>query len=66
MVATSDLKMAASIGKASLLDIFHPGSVDTQRNLILALTCCRASVASNTLAIIDDETVVHKQALLRG
>jgi hypothetical protein len=66
MVATSDLKIAAGIGKASLLDIFHPSSVDAKRNLVLTLTRCRASVASNTLAIIDDETVVHKQALLRG
>jgi hypothetical protein len=60
MVAAGDLKMAAIIGKGACFYIFNPGAIHTQRYFIFAFTSGGTGVATNTLAIVDDETVIHK------
>jgi hypothetical protein len=60
MVTAGDLEMAAAIGENARLHVLNPGAINAQRHLIFALTGSGASVATNTLAIIDDKTVVHK------
>jgi hypothetical protein len=57
--------MTAGVGESARFYIFDPGAIDTQRHFILAFTSGRASVTPNTLAIIDDEAVVHKFLLRR-
>ena len=58
------LKMAAIIRESSRLYIFDPGTIDAKRHLVLALAGGGTGVAANALAIVDDETVVHKDDLL--
>jgi hypothetical protein len=65
MVAASDLKMTAGVWKSACFYVLDPGTIDTQRHFILALASGRASVAPDTLAIIDNEAVVHKVLLPR-
>jgi hypothetical protein len=65
MVAARDLKMAAGVRECALLYVLDPGTVDAQRHFILAFASGRASVTPNTLAIVDDEAVVHKVLLPR-
>src|SRR5713226_1678710 len=60
MVAARDLKVPARVGKGSLLDVFDPRAVDTQRDLVLRLARRRARVASDALAVVDEEGVVHR------
>jgi hypothetical protein len=57
--------MTVGVGESASFHIFDPGAVNTQRHFILAFTSGRASVTPNTLAIVDDETVVHKFLLPR-
>jgi hypothetical protein len=57
--------MTAGVGEGTRFYIFDPGAVNTQRHFILAFTSGRASVTPNTLAIIDNEAVVHKFLLPR-
>lgn len=59
MVAAGHLENASSIGKCSLLDVFHPGAVHAQGNVILRLTRHGASVATDALAVVDNEPVSH-------
>jgi hypothetical protein len=59
MVAASHLKYTPRVWKDAPLDVFHPGSVDADGNLIFSFASDRAGVASDALAIIDYKTVFH-------
>jgi hypothetical protein len=59
VVAARDLKDAARVGKDALLDVFDPGPVDSDRNLIFGLARHGAGVTANAFAIIDYEAVFH-------
>jgi hypothetical protein len=61
MVAASDLEEPASVGIFALLNVLDPGAVHAQRHLVLGLAGDGASVAPNALAIIDDESVIHRE-----
>ena len=63
MVAAGDLKMAPVVGKDACFYIFDPGAINTQGHFIFAFTGGRTGVATNTLAIVDDEAVIHKSLL---
>ena len=62
MIAAGDLEAAGDVGLAPCLDILHPSAVDAQRYFVLALASGRTGVATNALAIIDDEAVGHAVA----
>ena len=63
MIAARDLKDAASVGKHSLFDVFDPGAIHTDGHMVLCLACDRAGMAADALAIIDNETVFHRELL---
>jgi hypothetical protein len=66
MVAAGDLKMAPVVGKDACFYIFDPGAINTQGHFIFAFTGGRTGVATNTLAIVNDEAVIHKFLLPRS
>jgi hypothetical protein len=66
MVTAGNLEMAAAIGENARLHVLDPGAINAQRHFVFALTSRGAGVATNTLAIIDDEAVVHKIILREG
>jgi hypothetical protein len=66
VVTAGDLKVAACIRVGACFDILNPGAIYTERYLIFTFTGCRTGVATNTLAIIDNEAVVHKVLLQKG
>ena len=66
MVAAGDLKMAPVVGKDACFHIFDPGAINTQGHFIFAFTGGRTGVATNTLAIVNDEAVIHKFLLPRS
>jgi hypothetical protein len=59
MVTARDLKDAARVGKHALLYVFHPGSVDAHRYLVLGFARHGASMTTDALAIVDYESVFH-------
>jgi hypothetical protein len=52
--------MAASIGKRAFFDVFNPGAIDPQRNLIFGFAGRAAGVTANALSIVDYKSVVHE------
>ena len=63
VIAARHLKDASSVGECSLLDIFHPGAIHRERNMILRFAGHGASVTADALAVIDDESVSHSGVL---
>jgi hypothetical protein len=66
MVTAGNLEMPAVIRVKTRFHVLNPSAINTQRHLILTFTSRGTGVASNTLAIIDDEAVIHKHLLPRG
>jgi hypothetical protein len=60
MITAGDLKMSASVGVKACLYIFDPGAIHAQGYFVFALASSGAGVATDTLAIVDDEAVIHK------
>ena len=60
MIAARDLKNPASVGKFAFLNVLDPGAVHTEWDEVLGFACDRAGVTANALAIIDDESVFHR------
>jgi len=65
VIAPHDRKEPPRIGESSLLDVFDPGAVDADRNLMLRLTCDRASVAADTFTVVDYETEIHTESEMK-
>ena len=65
VVAARNLKDAPRIGKLALLHILDPGAIDGQRYVVFRLARYRASVATDALAVINDESVSHEWVGLR-
>lgn len=63
MIAARHLKVAFGIGKRADFGVLHPGPIDPERNLILALARRRTRVTTNARRIVDYESVVgHRSA----
>jgi hypothetical protein len=60
MITAGNLKMPASVGVNACLYILDPGAVHAQGYFVFALAGSGAGVATDTLAIVDDEAVIHK------
>jgi hypothetical protein len=60
MITTGNLKMSAGVGVNACLYILNPGTIHPQGYFVFALAGSGTSVATNTLAIVDDEAVIHK------
>ena len=61
MIASGHLKIPTHIWIYSRVRVFHPGSTDAKRNLILTLTSRRASMATNAAARVYKEAIVHNE-----
>jgi hypothetical protein len=57
VIATVDEKIAARVGKLALFDIFDPGAIDANRDVVLCFASHCAGVAANTLTLVDDKGV---------
>ena len=64
MITAHDGKYPARVGELPLFYILNPGPIDPNRDIMLCFTSNRASVAANTVAIVDDESKIQK-CLLR-
>jgi hypothetical protein len=59
MIASHDAEGAMRVGERALLDILYPRAVDANRRVVLCFAGNGARVATDTLAIVDDEAVAH-------
>lgn len=66
MVASHDGEETLGVWPPALLDIFDPGAVNAEGNIVLRLTGNRASVAADTDVLVDYETVSQVLSLGAG
>ena len=59
MIAAGHLEHPAGVGKSALLNIFDPGAVHGERDVVFRLARDCAGVTPDALAIVDDEPVSH-------
>ena len=59
MVAAVDGKQATGVRIGALLDVFDPGAIYAQRDVVLSFTCYRAGMTADAFAVVDDEAVIH-------
>lgn len=59
MIAARDLKDSTRVGVQALLDVFHPRPVHANRHMVFSLAGNSTGVASDALAVVDDEAVFH-------
>ena len=59
MIAAVHRKDPPVVGEGALLHIFHMGSVDPQRHVVLRLAGHRAGMAPDAGAVVDYEAVIH-------
>ena len=52
-------KMTAGLRKCALLDVFDPGAVHPDGNIVLFLACDCAGVTANASVLVYDKTVAH-------
>jgi len=65
MVAAQHTKNPACIWIYSLFGLFDPRPVNSDRNIVLALTRYCTSVTTDALPVVDDKTVLHCFRLLK-
>jgi hypothetical protein len=61
MIAAHDAEEPSRIRKFAFFDIFDPGSIDPDRDLMFGLARDRAGVATDAFSVVDDETKVHSK-----
>jgi hypothetical protein len=61
MITAHHRKKSSRIGKLAFFDIFNPRPIDSDGNLMLGFASNGASVATDTLAVVYDETKIHKK-----
>jgi len=59
MITAHYRKQSSRIGKFAFFDVFNPRPINSDGNLMLRFACHRASVATDALAVINDESEVH-------
>ena len=55
MIAAHHGEQPPRVRKFTLLDVFHPGAVDPDRNFMLTLARHGARVTTDALAIVDEK-----------
>jgi len=63
VVAPEDAKVTFSIGKLAFLDVFDPGPIDSNRDIVLFLAGYRAGMTANATVLIDNKTVAHPRVI---
>jgi len=64
MIAAQYAENPARIGVDSLFSLLDPRPVNTDRNIVLALTRYCTSVTTDALSVVDNKTVLHCFRLL--
>jgi hypothetical protein len=57
MIASIDKKIAARVGELAFFDVFDPGAIDANRDVVFGFAGYGAGMAANTLALVDDKGV---------
>jgi hypothetical protein len=65
MVTSMDGKFAGGIWEFTFFNIFHMGTVYTDRNIKFAFTRHRTGMTPDTLSVIYDKSVIHLVRLTR-
>ncbi len=60
MIAAVYRKQSAVIGKGPLLHILHMCPINPQGHIVLGFASHRAGVTTDTVPIVNDESVVHR------
>jgi hypothetical protein len=60
VIAPHHRKQPPCVWESPLLYVFHPRAVYADRHFVLGLARYRACMAADTLAVVDDEAVVHE------
>ncbi len=56
LVATHHRELAGNVGESTGLDVLHPGAVDSERDVMLALAGNGASVTANTRIAVEEKS----------
>jgi hypothetical protein len=59
VIAARDLEKAARVGEHTFFGVLYPRAIDAERNLILGFARRRACVTTDTLAIVNQESIIH-------
>jgi len=59
VVTAHYIKEPACVGKLAFFDVFYPCPIYADWNIVFRFTSHRASMATNTFAVINDKAVVH-------
>jgi hypothetical protein len=59
MIAAGDLKDAAGAGVFAFFHILDPSAIDGERNMVLGFARHGTCVATDALAVVNDEAVFH-------
>ena len=64
VIAPHHRKKPSRVGESSLFDVFYPRSVNADWHFVFGFAGDRTGVTADTLAVIDDKTIVHKLFVL--
>jgi hypothetical protein len=59
MVATMNRKFPRAFGEFTFLNVFHMGTIDANRHIVLTFASHGAGMASDTHSIIYNKSVIH-------
>lgn len=63
MIASLHRKNSARAWKFPFLNVLHPGSIDTDRQVMFLLARHGTRMTSDAFTVIDDEAVIHWKSL---
>jgi hypothetical protein len=58
-IAAGHLKIALRIGKLPFFNIFHPGSVNPERNFVFRFAGSTAGVTTDAGLVVNHKAIVH-------
>ena len=59
MIAAQHREMTPGVGIATLFNIFDPGAIHAERDVVFFLAGHRARMTADATVVVDDETVAH-------
>jgi hypothetical protein len=57
VVAAIDEKIAARVGELAFFDVFHPGAIHADRDIVFGFARDSAGMAADALALVDHKGV---------
>ena len=60
MIAPHYRKQPPRVGKRPFLDIFDPGAIYANRDLVFSFTGNSAGVTTDTFSVVDYEAIIHR------